>query len=82
MGGIFYSLALHLSLSGFSGWCDCGFNAFEVLGSFLPRELHWLTGGAKASLQADLDFHTDSATNLGREPLWRMSILSPHGCPD
>lgn len=69
MGGIFYSLALHLSLSGFSGWCDCGLVVLRFLGPSRPWELHWLTGGAEASLQADLDLHTDSATNLGREPL-------------
>ena len=69
MGGISYSLALQLSLSGFSGWCDCGLVILRFLGLSCPRELHRLTGGAEASLQADLGFHTDSATNLGRESL-------------
>ena len=69
MGGISYSLALHLSLSGFSGWCNSGLVILRFLGLSCPQELHGLPGGAEASLQADLGFHTDLAMNLGREPL-------------
>lgn len=63
MGGISYSLALHLSLSRFSGWCDYGLVILRFLGPSCPWELHRLTEGSEASLQTDLGFNTTSAMN-------------------